>query len=116
MVILDELGLFKEEDVKTDVVVINIGESTKLEALKMASYLRNNGVKCEIDYNSSSLKAQFKLCERKKAKKIIIIGEDEISNGIFKLKDKERDIEEELKIEELNVLFNIEGEKYAYKK
>ena len=116
MMVMEELGLYKEEESLVDVVVINIGEDTKLEALSLAAYLRSNNVSCELDYVSSNLKPQFKLSERLNAPYIIIIGSDEVENGVFKLKNTVLKTEEMKKIEELNEIFNIEGEKYAYKK
>ena len=116
MVILEELNLYQEKKTKVDVVIVNVGENSKLTALKMAGFLRNNGVRCELDYESNSLKPQFKLCERKNTPLIIIIGDEEIEQGIFKLKNTETRTEEIKKIEELNDLFKIEGEKYAYQK
>ena len=116
MLVIDELNLFKDDENVVDVVVINIGEDTKLNALSLAAYLRRNNVSCEIDYVSSNLKPQFKLSERTKAPYIIIIGSDEIENGVFKFKNTVLKTEEMKKIEELNEIFNIEGEKYAYKK
>ena len=116
MLVLDELNLFAENTQKAEVVIINIGEDTKLPALHLASYLRKNNVATEIDYVSSNLKPQFKLSERVNAPYIIIIGSEEVENGVFKLKDVNNKTEAVYNIEELNKLFNIEGEKYAYKK
>ena len=116
MLVLDELGLYKDDEKLVDDVVINIGEETKLNALDLAAYLRRNNVSCELDYVSSNLKPQFKLSERVNAPYIIIIGLDEVEQGVFKLKNTVLKTEEMKKIEELNEIFNIEGEKYAYKK
>ena len=116
MLVLDELGLYQDDEKLVDVVVINIGEETKLNALDLAAYLRRNNVSCELDYVSSNLKPQFKLSERVNAPYIIIIGLDEVEQGVFKLKNTVLKTEEMKNIEELNEIFNIEGEKYAYKK
>ena len=116
MLVMDELNLYQDNDQKADVVIINIGEETKLSALHLAAYLRKNNIPTELDYVSSNLKPQFKLSERVNSPYIIIIGLDEVENGIFKLKDVKNKTEEIYKIEELNKLFNIEGENYAYKK
>jgi histidyl-tRNA synthetase len=97
-------------------VVINIGEETKVSALHLAAYLRSNNVSCELDYVSSNLKPQFKLSERMNAPYIIIIGSEEVENGVFKLKNTIEKTEQLLKIEQLNDIFAIGGEKYAYKK
>jgi histidyl-tRNA synthetase len=116
MLVLDELGLYQDDEKLVDVVVINIGEETKLNALDLAAYLRRNNVSCELDYVSSNLKPQFKLSERVNAPYIIIIGLDEVEQGVFKLKNTVLKTEEMKNIEQLNEIFNIEGEKYAYKK
>ena len=87
MLVLDELNLFEDDQKLVDVVVINIGEETKVSALHLAAYLRSNNVSCELDYVSSNLKPQFKLSERMNAPYIIIIGSEEVENGVFKLKN-----------------------------
>ena len=48
--------------------------------------------------------------------KYSFIGLDEVEQGVFKLKNTVLKTEEMKNIEELNEIFNIEGEKYAYKK
>lgn len=116
MLVLDELNLFKNDEQLVDVVVINIGEETKVQALHLAAFLRSNNVSCELDYVSSNLKPQFKLSERMNAPYIIIIGSEEVENGVFKLKNTIEKTEQLLKIEQLNDIFAIGGEKYAYKK
>lgn len=116
MLVLDELNLFKNDEQLVDVVVINIGEETKIQALHLAAFLRSNNVSCELDYVSSNLKPQFKLSERMNAPYIIIIGSEEVENGVFKLKNTLEKTEQLLKIEQLNDIFAIGGEKYAYKK
>ena len=116
MLVLDELNLFKNDEQLVDVVVINIGEETKIQALHLAAFLRSNNVSCELDYVSSNLKPQFKLSERMNAPYIIIIGSEEVENGVFKLKNTLEKTEQLLKIEQLNNIFAIGGEKYAYKK
>lgn len=116
MLVLDELNLFRNDEQLVDVVVINIGEETKVQALHLAAFLRSNNVSCELDYVSSNLKPQFKLSERMNAPYIIIIGSEEVENGVFKLKNTIEKTEQLLKIEQLNDIFAIGGEKYAYKK
>lgn len=114
MMVIDELGLFHKKESLVDVVIINIGDETKVDALKLANYLRRNHLKVDMDYISSSLKPQFKLSERKNAPYIIIIGEEEVKNKVFKIKNTISKEEKIINIDELNLIFNIEGEKYAY--
>lgn len=116
MLVLDELHLFNRSSVRADVVVMNIGEETKLEALRLASFIRNHGLSVEMDYVSNNLKPQFKLTERMNCPVIIIIGLDEVQNGVFKIKNTVLKTEEMHKIEELNEILNLGDEKYAYSK
>ena len=37
-----------------------------MEGLRLTNYLRTNGIKTEIDYQSNNLKPQFKLADRVK--------------------------------------------------
>lgn len=116
MIVLDELKLFKPSESLADVVVINIGEEYKIHSIDLANYLRCHNVRTEVDYVSSNLKPQFKLCDRVNARYIIIIGEEEVNNDCFKIKDTINKTENISSLESLNSIFNIEGEKYAYKK
>ncbi len=114
MMVIDELRLYQKKEALVDIVVINVGDETKIDALKLANYLRSKHLSVELDYVSSNLKPQFKLSERKGAPYIIIIGEEEVKNNVFKLKNTINKTEELKSIDELNQIFNLEGEKYAY--
>lgn len=114
MLVLDELGAYVDEGSPISVVVMNIGEENKIHALSMAEFLRRNHVCCELDYVSNNLKPQFKLSERVDAPLIIIIGSDEVEQGVFKIKNTLLKTEEILPVSKLNEIFDIEGEEYAY--
>ena len=68
-------GLLDNND--TEVVVFGLDDESKTLALKETNYLRENGIRCEIEYKSNSMKSQFKLAERVNARFIVIIGENE---------------------------------------
>ncbi len=71
---------------EADVYVISMGNVGSY-ALKATETLRNAGFRVETDYQGRSLKAQFKASDRLRAKVIVIIGEDEYSNGQVVIKD-----------------------------
>ena len=79
-------GIFEEEKPSLDVYVIDLLASDPY-VLKVATALRNNGYKTEVNYKKRSLKAQFKSAERFKARFIAIIGEDERNDMTVTLKD-----------------------------
>ena len=87
MLALDELGKFDFLNSDALFQVITIGESVKVEGIKLANSIRESGAYVEIDYVSHNLKPQFKLAERCKARYLIIIGEDEVKTGVYKVKD-----------------------------
>ena len=73
-------------DKSIDCYVINLNED-KDYALSVAEELRNNSFSVEMDYYKRSLKAQFKSSERKNARFVLIIGEDEVKNEEVSVKD-----------------------------
>ncbi|MBR4469879.1 MAG: histidine--tRNA ligase [Erysipelotrichaceae bacterium] len=83
-----------------DCYVINLNED-KDYALSVAEELRNNSFSCEMDYYRRSLKAQFKSSERKNARFVIIIGEDEVKENTVTLKDTLTKAQESVKKDEL---------------
>lgn len=98
---LDELGRFEDLNVDADFQVITIGESAKVEGIKLANYLRSNNFYVEIDYVNHNLKPQFKLSERCKAKYLVMMGDEEIATGTYKVKDVRNNTEQMLKKEEI---------------
>ena len=83
------------------VVIMALDEESKLDSMQVAAYLRDNNIPIEMDYNSISMKAQFKLAERVNAKYIIIIGEEERNTKIYSVKNTENRRQEKVKLEDL---------------
>ena len=83
------------------VVIMALDEESKLDSMQVAAYLRENNIPIEMDYNSISMKAQFKLAERVNAKFIIIIGEEERNTKIYSVKNTENRTQERVKLEDL---------------
>ena len=99
-ILCDAEEIFDEYKPGIDCYVINLNDSSDY-ALDVLSSLRNNGFIAEMDYYGRSLKAQFKSSERKNARFVIIIGEDEIKNNVVTLKDTLTKAQETVKKEEL---------------
>ena len=69
-----------------DAYVISLG-NVGSTPLVIANKLRDKGYKCEVNMTARSLKAQFKSADRNKVKYIIILGEDELKDGVVNLKN-----------------------------
>lgn len=114
LMVRKELGVNNHLDEDNRIVVLTLGDTMKIEGLRLANFLRMHGLAAELDYQNHHLKPQFKLATRFKARYLIIIGEDEKRKNCVKLKDTILGTEEEMSLEDLNKVFNIEGEAYAY--
>ena len=84
-----------------DVFVCWMGEKAKNFAFNTAEYLRKNAFKCDMLFEEKSMKAQIKVAVRKNAKFMLIIGEDEINNNVFQLKNIQTQEQIEVSKEEL---------------
>ena len=84
-----------------DVYIMPLAKAYQEYALLLATQCRAAGYSCDMDYLGRSLKAQFKTVERKKAKIVIIIGEDEIKNSELTLKEISSQNSVKIKEEEL---------------
>ncbi|HPP75600.1 MAG TPA: histidine--tRNA ligase [Armatimonadota bacterium] len=72
---------------KPQVFVAALGTAAKEVTVKLLAELREAGVATETDYTGRSLKAQMKLADKYDAKIVLIIGEDEVSQGVVTLRD-----------------------------
>jgi histidyl-tRNA synthetase len=70
-----------------DVYLALLGETAQEAGLRMARDLRNAGVSVEARFNSRSLKAQMKTADRVGARKVIMVGEDEINRQEATVRD-----------------------------
>ena len=75
-----------EPDV-TDVFIAFMGDDAKAAGLKLLRQLRQKGVSAQMDIMGRNIKNQFKYANRIKAKKTVVIGQDELENNSFAIKD-----------------------------
>ena len=99
---LNELNLIKTNKKSiSDVLIIPMTEDLST-AIRIATKLRNQGVKTEIYLNNKKLKAKFKYADKLEIPYVIIIGEDEIQNNVVKLKDMKTGEEKEIPMDDLD--------------
>ena len=78
--------------------------NTKIESLKLANKLRNMGYKVELEMIDKKLKKSLDFANKEKIPYVIILGEDEIANNSFKVKDMFNNKEFEVSMNELEVI------------
>jgi len=96
------LLLPEEEEKREGVFVITRGEEAYRKGLEVAEFLRSKGIKAQIDHRQGSFKAQMKAADRERAAFAVIIGEEEVQEGFFSLKELETGKQERVEsLEEL---------------
>ena len=74
---------------------------TNVETMKIATELREEGYKVLIEMNKKKIAKCFEYAERENIKYVMIIGENEINSGIYKIKDMDKKEEYSYSLEEL---------------
>ena len=88
-----------------DLYVGILGAEAKAKAYKLVNEIRSHGLIVETDYMDRSVKAQMKYANKIGAKKVVIIGADELSKGAANVKDMATGEQTEVALAELPSLF-----------
>lgn len=70
-----------------DVMIAHHGTAGRRVAVRLAGEWRDAGLRVEIDYMGRSLRAQMKQADRLGARVVVLIGEDEASRGVVRVRD-----------------------------
>ena len=81
--------------------IIPLGNSALLLAQKLVFELRQKGISVETDHMSRGLRASMKYADKIGAQYTIVLGDDEISNGVASVKDMKSGNESNVKFEDL---------------
>lgn len=98
---LESLNLSPWQEEGLDVFIATLGEKASLEATKILHILRKNDISCDKDYLERSIKAQFKLANKRNSRFTIVIGENEIIENKVILKDMKNSTQTEIGIENI---------------
>lgn len=98
---LDQTGYFGTDTKSaTQVAIIPLGD-TVLNCLKIAAKLQAHGVKADVFGEKKSFKSKMKEANRRKVEYVLILGEDEVKNGVFALKNMTSGEQEDLNEKQL---------------
>ena len=93
------LGEDKKIALSLDVYIACLGEAPYKEGFKLCNNLRHNKISAEIDYQKKSLKAQMRQANKKNARYVAILGEDELQKGSIALRNMSNGEQREVKID-----------------
>lgn len=86
--VLEELDLFPEAiDRSLQVLCVNFGEKEAMAALKLVTQLRKAGIKADMYPSSTKMQKQMKYANNRNVPYVILIGEQELSNNSFVVKN-----------------------------
>ena len=94
-------GVIGADAFVSDLFIIPLGESAKVQALTLASSLRLKGKTVEIAFGDRALKGAMKGADKSGATYVIVIGDSEISSGTVELKEMKTGASTSVKIDSL---------------
>ena len=100
---------------RPDLFVAGLGEASEKKVFKWVNDLRRDGLWVEMAYAPKGLKAQMKSADRLGAKKVLIIGEDELAAGKGILRDMATKKQREVPLDNLVEVLKKEIESLSSK-
>lgn len=98
---MEEVGVKIPVNDSIDVYVMYVSDSEKETASYLTQNLRLNGFITETDYLSKGLKGEFKSADRFKAKYLVILNDNDLSENVVNVKDNMTKEEEKVNINDL---------------
>ncbi|WP_324026762.1 histidine--tRNA ligase [Maribacter sp. BPC-D8] len=101
--VLEDLNLFPEAiDKSLQVLCVNFGDKEAMAALKLVSQLRKSGVKADIYPSSAKMQKQMKYANNRNVPYVILIGEQELSNNSFIVKNMNEGSQQEYSLDNVS--------------
>jgi histidyl-tRNA synthetase len=99
---MEELKIFpKEAQVSSKVMIAHFDDATLRYSLGIANQLRESGISTEVYPDVTKLKKQLDYANKKEIPFVIVIGSDEMKDGMLTLKDMEKGEQEKLSVGEI---------------
>lgn len=100
--VMDELGLFPEENLdNTKVLITYFDQNGFTYGLKVLNRLREVGISSELYPDDAKIKKQFTYADKKQVPFVVILGDNEIAEEKVSLKDLQTGKQEVLTIDDL---------------
>ena len=80
---------------------------TEIYSLKLASKLRERGIKVIVEFNKKKVKKAFNWASRNNIPYVLVIGEDEVNTGNIKIRDMVNSNDIESNINDIDNIYSI---------
>ena len=102
---LEALDLFPEDIGQSiDALFVNFNDDSMQIAQSTAMELRRSGIAVDIYPDPVKLKKQFQFADKNRIPYVIVIGEEELQNGEFSVKDMKKGDQQKMNLKELKEL------------
>ena len=101
LMLLENLGVEIPNQNGVEYYFAPMGEKESEKAFELVTKLRAKGITADFDHMNRSIKAQFKYADKIGAKKVAVIGSDELSNNSVKVKEMTTGNEELLTFDQI---------------
>lgn len=98
---LDELGVEIPDENKLKLYIVPLGEKASKYSKKLVYELRRKGINTETDHMGRGLKPQMKYADKIGTEFTLVLGDNEIESGVFKLKNMKMGEQFEISSDEL---------------
>lgn len=102
--VMKEKKMFEMKKTGTKVFVANVDEKMKIKAIEIGQQLRKKEINCQTDLMDRDLTKQLEYADSLGIPFVIIVGEKELKEKKFKLKDMKKKSERELRLDEIEKL------------
>ena len=87
LMVLEAQHKLPEDKEKMQIFIAALGERAVNHASLLLQHLRQSGYKADQDYSLRSLKAQMREANRQQARLVVLMGDNEIEQGQYSIKD-----------------------------
>ena len=77
----------QEQKPRLDVFFVTLSEEARIPAMQLAGALRGEGISADLDFGGRGMRAQFKQADRVGASYAVVLGEDELAQGVLTVRD-----------------------------
>lgn len=101
LIACEELGITLGDEKSVDVYIVTLGDAARKWGVSKLPVLRNAGISATMDYMGRSMKAQMKDANRENASYAIIVGDNELNEGKFTLRNMKESEESSISFDEI---------------
>lgn len=93
--------ILSQNKIESMVDVLVVPMNTEIECMQLAESLRKVGARVVVELSGRRVKKAFDYANKLGIKYVMVVGEDELSSGLYSIKDMEKGEQENLKLEEI---------------